>query len=421
MRTTSKSPLCFWTSANVWPWLLCESFFVSIRYDAVFWRGLLIWSHTLVRRSRCAKGDHRLSPKSLPRAGHSLIDSWQKPSLELRFNILIRLSVFWNLNVAFRVTFFPSIPNMHHKASYRRQLCLNTNISVKFIDKVTKTTELAPPRKVYPLAHLYRVRRGPSTHLGWPTSSPPYLSFLPLLPPPVRLSCSVCRAALAGRDRACASSDCAVHASKKKKKKKSWAGGGRCGSVLYYDCTFATLYPTQTAWVVGRLASVWIKTTLRECPIVGGWFSRRGVGGTMCWSVETSLKISQRRVVRSRDPAEEDACALCGLVSRTRVPEPSWGKSKTRINTWRVWGFFWGVGGFGWIWMPWEGPGDALRNGSCQILDIGTGISESVGPEPNSGWRGIDSDSHLGHLLSLFFWSSFSFRIPCVRRGCLIC
>lgn len=34
--------------------------------------------------------------------------------------------------------------------------------------------------------------------------------------------------------------------------------------------------------------------------------------------------------------------------------------------------------------MTREGPGDALRNGSCQILDIGTGFFESVGLEPNS-------------------------------------
>lgn len=60
--------------------------------------------------------------------------------------------------------------------------------------------------------------------------------------------------------------------------------------------------------------------------------------------------------------------------------------------------------------MTREGPGDALRNGSCQILDIGTGFLESVGLEPNSERRGIDSVCHFGHILSLFFLVFIQFQ-----------
>lgn len=51
--------------------------------------------------------------------------------------------------------------------------------------------------------------------------------------------------------------------------------------------------------------------------------------------METSLKISQRRVVRSRDPAEEDAGSL------TRVPEQL-GEKRRRGETLEEFSF-WGV------------------------------------------------------------------------------
>lgn len=70
--------------------------------------------------------------------------------------------------------------------------------------------------------------------------------------------------------------------------------------------------------------------------------SRRGVGGTMCWNVETSLKISQRRVPRSADPAEEDACSRWALVSHAYRSDLG---NKRRGSTLEEFGFG-GVAGY---------------------------------------------------------------------------
>lgn len=156
---------------------------------------------------------------------------------------------------------------------------------------------------------------------------------------------------------------------------------------------------------------------LWEWPTVGGRFP----GGTMCWSVETSLKISQRRVPRRRRRArgEEDACSRWALPDRLG----EWKDADQHLEEFGF-GVGWGGARFGGYESPQKIP-VTPRNGSCQMLDIGAGLSESVGPEPNSGWRGIDSVCHFGHIFFYFFifyfWSSFSFRIPRVRAGCLIC
>lgn len=217
----------------------------------------------------------------------------------------------------------------------------------------------------------------------------------------MRVSCSVSRLrcgglrSARGRERSCMRSE-RLRCSRKNHAKR-WAGEGR---VLHYDICNALSHANHMCRLEAGFRLN--ETTLWECPIVRGRFpgAESAEAFVEAWRhrwrlVRDASRGAQTPGRRTRVPA--------GRRSHTRTG-PTWGIKDADQHLKSLVSGGWGV----------LDMNVTLRNGSCHILDTGTGFCDSVGPEPNSGWRGIDSVSHFGHIYFFGLHSVSGFSVSAV-------